>query len=419
MIHRKRWTSLLWTGCFAVGTAQGAEPVLAWADALQEVIKNNPDLRAAQSTIDRASELLRASRGDYFPQIRATGSGQRSRSSPSDPGNSYSAGLSLSQNLFAGGTDRARVEQNEAAGIVAWAEGQNTRSQVLAALKTSYARLWHAQEVVRLTDSIALRRRDNARLIGLRYEAGREHKGSFLRGRAALRLAEFEQGQSKRSLRVAQRGLSGVLGWDDRLVSTVGELWTPAAPPEDPPFSELTQKTPDHQKAEAQLRAAEAERRAARGDRWPRLDASAGINRRGTTTALSEEGWSWGADVSWPLFTGGSLAARVSAAGGAVAGARSTLRSTALRVVENLESAHANWLDAIGRRDVQREFLNAAEVRAEVARGQYSSGLLSFEDWDAIENDLINNQKAWLDSLRTEREREAAWDVARGTGDFL
>ena len=64
----------------------------------------------------------------------------------------------------------------------------------------------------------------------------------------------------------------------------------------------------------------------------------------------------------------------------------------------------------------QNEFLKAAEVRSEIARAQYQNGLLSFEDWDLIENDLIDKQKAMLTSQRDAVVARAAWEKMLGTG---
>ena len=66
--------------------------------------------------------------------------------------------------------------------------------------------------------------------------------------------------------------------------------------------------------------------------------------------------------------------------------------------------------------DELTEFLAAADLRAEIARTQYTTGLLSFEDWDLIENDLIDNQKAMLASLRDAVLAEAAWEQTLGKG---
>ena len=70
--------------------------------------------------------------------------------------------------------------------------------------------------------------------------------------------------------------------------------------------------------------------------------------------------------------------------------------------------------DAAGKVGVQQEFLHAAQVREEIASSQYATGLLSFQDWDLIEDDLIANQKAMLASQRDALIGEATWERAQG-----
>jgi hypothetical protein len=41
---------------------------------------------------------------------------------------------------------------------------------------------------------------------------------------------------------------------------------------------------------------------------------------------------------------------------------------------------------------------------------------MSFEDWDRIENDLIQRQKTVLQSQRDRVTAEAAWEQAQGKG---
>jgi outer membrane protein len=55
-------------------------------------------------------------------------------------------------------------------------------------------------------------------------------------------------------------------------------------------------------------------------------------------------------------------------------------------------------------------------LRSELGRAKYKNGLLNFEDWNAIESDLINRQKAKLQSQRDRVVAEAAWEQATGKG---
>ena len=68
---------------------------------------------------------------------------------------------------------------------------------------------------------------------------------------------------------------------------------------------------------------------------------------------------------------------------------------------------------------MQRHYVAAADIRAEISRQQYDDGLLSFENWDLIENDLINKRKGLLDSQRAALLAETAWWRATGYEAFM
>ena len=85
-------------------------------------------------------------------------------------------------------------------------------------------------------------------------------------------------------------------------------------------------------------------------------------------------------------------------------------------VVLELEQTFADFQDRLGNATVQEEFVRTANVRAEIGQNLYTNGLLSFEDWDLIENDLITAQKNQIRSLRDLVVAEAAWEQTQGKG---
>ncbi len=73
-------------------------PNLIWTDAVNILLKNNPESQAAKYTLDASRSQLRYSKGSLFPQISASGSYDTLGRSIYDQ--SYSYSLSASQPLF-------------------------------------------------------------------------------------------------------------------------------------------------------------------------------------------------------------------------------------------------------------------------------------------------------------------------------
>ena len=81
-----------------------------------------------------------------------------------------------------------------------------------------------------------------------------------------------------------------------------------------------------------------------------------------------------------------------------------------------LRQAHVNLVESSERLKVDESFQEAVTLRAEIARSKYNNGLTTFDDWDLIESDLINRQRAVLSSQGNRVIAEAAWEQAQGRG---
>ncbi len=405
--------SVLCFGC--TGTAAG-EQRLTWKDCAQEAMRHNPDLLAAQESFQKARAQYHGSYSPLLPQLSAnagyTDSKTTSRSQE------YTTGLAAKQSLFSGLKNEAGVQKSKADLDAAEANLGVVIAQVSFDLKNAYADSLFAQEQAELAEAIASRRQENVRLIELRFEGGREPKGSYLRSRALYRQADFEVSQAERNLRVSQRQLTRVLGRSESERIFVQDLQV--APPGNPPdFRALSLETPVHLQAAAQARSAQAGVSVARSELFPDISAAGSLGRQGGKWPPDRTDWSAGIIFSYPFWPGGQNIFDLQAAKAEARRSQHVLRSTEDRTVLTLEQTFAAFQDAVQKVAIQREFLEAAKVRAEIARGQYALGLLSFQDWDTIENDLISNQKTMLVNLRDAIIAEAAWEQAQGKGAIL
>ena len=402
----------------ALAAAQPADEALTWEESVRRAAAMNPDLRAARDSLRAADMDVRGAGSGFLPKL--TGSAVKSDTS-STPVTTlgtqdYSAALTASQNLFAGFRDQAGVAQARANRTVAEANLRAARARLSFDLKSAFAALRSADDALVLSTDILRRREQNLRLVELRYESGRENKGSLYLSQATLSQARFETLQAEQALRVAQAQFARVLGRDDpQTIRLAGEVPI-AVPPVQVDFAQAVQETPDQQRALAQVEAAKAGVDVAASTFWPSLDLSGTTSVQGNDLNLDDRRNSVSLSLTVPFFNGGkdyygtrSASARESAAEAAREGLIRQLRA-------QLEQSHAGYVQAVAKLSVDEAFLKAATARSEIARSKYSNGLMSFEDWDIIENDLINRQKAVLQSRRDRVTAEAAWEQALGNG---
>ncbi len=406
----------------AAAAAGAGEPAATWDDCLQELIRNNPALQAAAESVVKARAESRAQSSPFWPQLSASWSAGKSggeQESGYQDAASYQMGLSADWALFSGFGDLAAWRRSRILLDASAIALQSVKADLSATLRQQFVQLLYAQDFIGLSRTIAERRKENAALVDLRFEAGRENKGALLRSQAYDRQARFEAEQAQRGRDASGQQLAATLGRRERGALAVTGTWDYAGLPAEPDFERLAMETPAYRAAAADVRAALEGVRMARSSFYPTWSVGGSAGRSDSDHLLPErDQWSLRTALSYPLFAGDR---HRQAARGAQADRRKaeqTLRETLNQAVAALKDRHTAWQDAVERTDVQQQFLAAAEVRAEIARAQYQNGLLSFEDWDLIENDLIDRQKAVLSSRRDAVIARANWERALGLSEI-
>jgi len=402
----------------AFGTALSAE-VLTWEAAVQEAAARNAELRAAQASLSSSEELVRAARSGFFPQVSAgvtytevEGSAVSTTTSTSG----YNAAVSATQNLFAGFQDSARVEQAEANRAAAEASLAIVRARLSLDLKVAYAGMLYAQENVALTERIVRRLEENVRLVELRFEGGRENKGALLLTRANLAQARYEYLQARQALLAAQAQLARVLGRSEIHDFSVAPALPHVDPGAPPDFEQLLPAVPDYRLLVEQEKAAAAGLRLARAGFYPSVNVGGSLARDGADWFPEDDRRTITASLTVPLFSGGRdyYGTRASAATLTASGANKENAERLARL--RLRQTYNAYVEAAEKLKVDAAFVEAAETRAAIARSKYNNGLMTFEDWDRIETDLIQRYKAALVGRRDRVSAEAAWEQAQGRG---
>lgn len=383
---------------------------LTWNDCVKEAASNHPDLISARESVKqyRASEKISFSA--MLPQVDSSLEAGTSKSQ-----DTYSYGLSGTQLLFDGLKSpekfNAAVENTRAAKF----QFSYTSASVRFALRKAFVNLLKAQEALKISDEIYGIRRGNFELITLRYESGIEHRGAFLTAQANLAQAELEIAQNKRALEVTRRSLLKEMGEGIfRDITVKGDLDLPAAESAEPDFEKIAETHPSLRRLASLSSAAAFNIKAAQADFLPQLSATAGTDRSGSHWPPGSEQWNAGVSMSLPIFEGGARVAEVSKARAAYNQARADERSGRDAVVLALQETWTDLQDAREAVSVERKFLEAVEERSRIAESQYSLGLIDYDNWTIIEDNLVQQKKSFLDARANALLKEAAWMEAKG-----
>lgn len=392
-----------------------SEEVLTWRDCVLEARRSNPDLLAAQAQIYQARAQRRIALSPMLPQISGFAGASRNGSDAYPNSESYSYGISASQLLFdAFKTSNSVSAADEAVRSAGYAYAL-VSADVRQRLRRAFVNLLKAQEMSSISEKIAERRRKNLELVRLRYQAGREHKGAVLAAEANLAQAESDLAQTRRAIFLAQQALSKEMGRQRySAVRASGELSLSAKPDSSVDFDALAARSPALLQYSALKEQARFSLKAARADLAPRFYANASAGRSATEWPPDSDEWTIGLNVTLPIFEGGVRQAEIARARAALSAAEANEKACRDSVVLGLVQAWTDFVNAVDQVSVQEKFFEAAQARATIARAQYSSGIISFDTWTIIEDDLVRAEKAFLNAKADALLSEAGWINAQG-----
>ena len=370
---------------------------------VSRAIAENPDIQAAQQALTVARENVAAAQGANWPTVNAELNPTRTKTSTAlsaVPANNaryytlHTAQLSINYVLDLWGANRRQVES-----LQAQAEQQRfvyeatyltlTSNVVNAAIQDAAL---HAQ--IALENRIVAAQRAILATSQRLYDAGQLAQIDVLLQQDALAQAQttlngLEKAAKQQHDLVA--ALSGGFPNQPTPSVTLEAIETPRNIPVSLPL-QLTQQRPDMRAAEANWHAVCAQYGVAIANRLPNLTLSGNIGSSAITVGellTSGQGiWAIAAQITQPLFDGGTLRHRQRAAAAAVAQAAAAYRGVLVTAFQNVADAlHALQLDAQLVSD-NHAALDRANRSLTIARQQLDLGDLS----DAVVQQSVVNQ---------------------------
>jgi len=412
---------LLVLAAYAPGAA--AAPVegnLSWEECAALALANHPELVSAREKVKQAKADEGVTRSGLLPQVSAVMDINRSRQETGtiqgyQEGTAYSYGLSGRQLLFDGG--RAMFETAGAKKIV-WQsmyEVTAVSSAVRQNLRSAYVSLVQAQESVRISLEIAERRKKNLELVRMRYDAGREHRGSLLTAEVSLAQALSDLAQAERAVSLARHRLAKEMGLNEwRGFSVKDELPLPEGKATPPAYAELADAVPRVKQAGLEKEYAALMKNAVKSDYLPQMYGVASAGKNDSSWPPENTRWSVGVEITLPLLQGGKRVHANSRADAVYRRAVADEKKARSEAMVELEERWVALQNAVGAFRVKEKNLRAAAERARIAEAQYSIGQIFFDNWIIIENALADAKRSYLQARADMLIAEAQWNKSRG-----
>ncbi|MCX7010000.1 MAG: TolC family protein, partial [Kiritimatiellaeota bacterium] len=224
-MHRKFLIAVLGLVCLGQAAETNAPVALTLDDCLAEAVRHQPDVAAAKEAVLRAEFQYKAARAAFLPQLSASAGASRSGGAANGvTDNNYVTTLQAQESLYTGGHDTALLAQRSAERELARAQLATALAQLSYDVRSAFIKQLYGADLITLSAAIVKRRSGNVDLVSLRFDGGREHKGSLLRMQAILSQANLDVQSAERAFVVAQQRLAAALGREVPVPAVQGKI---------------------------------------------------------------------------------------------------------------------------------------------------------------------------------------------------
>jgi outer membrane protein, multidrug efflux system len=286
-------------------------------ELIRTALKQNYDLQLATERINAARAQLAVTRSSLFPQVQGEGNfsgGKESNFQTKFNFLTLTADAAFQVDLF--GRLRRATEASRAQLLATEAARQTVILTLVSDVASDYFALLEFDLQLQITHGTVSNQIDSVNLTKRRLQYGVATKLDVLQAQQVLDTANAAVPDLERQIAQEENAINILLGNYPHEVARGLPLEKQNLPPEVPPGlpSSIVERRPDIRQAEQNLVAANAEIGVAKAEFFPAISLTAsGGGVFGRSSAFSsfmssQLGiWSYGAQVTQPIFTGGAL----------------------------------------------------------------------------------------------------------------
>jgi multidrug efflux system outer membrane protein len=286
-------------------------------ELIRTALKQNYDLQLATERINAGRAQVAVTRSSLFPQVQGNGNflgGKESSAQTSFNFLTLTADAAFQLDFF--GKLRRATEASRAQLLATEDARQTVILTLVSDMASDYFALLQLDLELQITRNTVAAQEASVKLTNIRVEHGVATKLDVLQAQQVLDTANAQIPDLERQIAQEENAISILLGNYPQAVPRGQPLVEQLLPPEVPPGlpSSLIERRPDIREAEQILVAANAEIGVAKAQFFPQISLTgSGGGAFGRSSAFSglmssQLGiWSYGAQVSQPIFTGGAL----------------------------------------------------------------------------------------------------------------
>jgi outer membrane protein, multidrug efflux system len=333
-------------------------------DLIRTALKQNYDLQIATERINSARAQVVITRSNLFPQVQTNGNFVGGKEGTFQSKYNFlttTADAAFQLDFF--GRLRRATEASRAELLATEDARQTVILTLVSDVASDYFELLQLDLQLQITHDTVTTQQDSVKLTNFRLDHGVATKLDVLQAQQVLDTANATIPDLERQIAQQEDAIGILLGNYPQAVPRGIPLIAQTLPPDVPPGlpSSLLERRPDIREAEQDLVAANAEIGVAKAQFFPQISLTgSGGGSFGRSSAFSslmssQVGiWSYGANVSQPIFTGGALRGNLHLA-------KSEQQQTLLSYRQTIQRAFGDVSDAL----IGYEKLHQVRVRQE------------------------------------------------------
>jgi multidrug efflux system outer membrane protein len=377
---------------------------------IQEALNNNLDLRIAAQRVLQAQAQAGIARSQQLPSVNANG-GYTALQIPSSlagtnndgtPANSFFNGggpsAAAAWNLDFWGLYRRQTEAARAE-LLASEWGQKaTRTALIQGVSDAYFSLRSLDAQVAITESTIKARQDSLHLTEALERHGAGSQADVRQAEELLHGAQANLPELRRQVAIQQNTISVLLGHNPETIDrglSIEQQPHPETVPVGVP-SELLERRPDIQQAEAKLVAANARIGVARAQYFPQISLTsmggAASNQLNSIFTGPNAYWYAAGSISEPIFDGGKIRNNYRLSKAQEQETLLEYRKTILNALRDVSNSLVTYKETRERREQQSEQVKSATDAVRLARLRYSGGNTGYLEVLTTDTDLYSAQ---------------------------
>jgi multidrug efflux system outer membrane protein len=389
---------------------------------VQEALANNLDLRIAAQRVLQAQAQVGITRSQQLPSVSAGGSysaiqapsSLTGTNSNGTPANSFFNGggptAAAAWNLDFWGLYRRQTEAARAE-LLASEWGQRaTRTALVQGVAEAYFELRSLDAQTAITENTIKARKDSLQLTQALEQHGAGSLADVRQAEELLHAAQANLPDLRRQIAIQENAISILLGHNPESIDRGLPIEEQPHPQEIPVGvpSQLLQRRPDIEQAEAKLIAANARIGVARAQYFPQISLTslggAASNQLNSIFSGPSAYWYAAGSISQPIFEGGRIRSNYRLSQAQEQEMVLQYQKTILNALRDVSNSLVSYKETRERREEQSEQVKSAADAVRLARLRYSGGNTSYLEVLTTDTDLYSAQLL----LAQAQEQEAA-----------